>query len=109
MKSARLHRSLHALLVLGYVLLTVAAVWHAPHFSQTKAAIGSDRHAAHEAVFGNECALCTVKTTPQQSVARFGPLFAATLASAPAAPRLASSPVRRALAARPRAPPALLS
>ena len=106
---SRFHKTIHLLLALSYLVLGVAAVWHAPHFSQAKVAIGSDRHSGHEAILDAECALCTVKTAPQQSVTRFVHSLAASVSRATDTRRLYSAVTLRVFAGRPRAPPSLLS
>jgi hypothetical protein len=102
----RVHNLFRTTLALGYLLLGMAAVWHAPHFSQAHASIDADRHVEHEVVFDGACALCTVKTAPQLDMARQGPGPEA----APARARKASPDVFAAMTSvftgRPRAPPA---
>jgi hypothetical protein len=105
----RFYKTLHTALALGYLLLGLAVVWHAPHFSQAHASIGTDRHAQHEAVFNGECALCTVKTAPQLGMARFGHGLVTTAARASAALRDTYVAAARLRAYRSRAPPSLPS
>ena len=105
----RFHKVLHTAFALGYLLLGLAAAWHAPHFSEARSSIGADRHAEHEAVLGDDCALCTVKTSPQLDVVRFRHGLAVSCARAPLAAADAFAAATRAFVGRPRAPPALLS
>jgi hypothetical protein len=105
----RFYKTLHTALALGYLLLGMAAVWHAPHFSQAQASIDTDRHAEHEAVFGGECALCTVKTAPQLDAARSGHGLAAASARASRTSPGGFAAAKSVFAGRPRAPPSSLS
>ena len=97
------------LMVLGYLVLGISSAWHAPHFSQALESIDKDRHAQHEVVLGDDCAVCSVKTVPQLGSARCESVLPQVEARAvsllPALSVRSSAP----LAARPRAPPSLLS
>jgi len=100
---------LGTLFAVMYLCVAVAAVWHAPHFSQVRASVGVDRHAGHEAVFGDECALCSLKTAPQLS-SPSAPSAGILPAFRPAESRTAvPTPTARLLTAQPRGPPSPLS
>ncbi|MCD6024005.1 MAG: hypothetical protein K0Q91_921 [Fibrobacteria bacterium] len=105
----RLRGTFHALLVLGYLALGLASAWHAPHFSQARAAIDVDGHVEHEAVFDGACALCTVKASSELGPARF--VHRSTGGAACVCPARHARLIAAdgAWSARPRAPPALLS
>ncbi len=58
-----------------YVLLGIAAAWHAPHFSRGEVAVGQDGHKHHEAVKAQDCAACAWKTAAQDLAAAGKPFF----------------------------------
>jgi hypothetical protein len=101
--------AMRVLFVWVYLLAGMAAVWHAPHFSQGRATLGVDHHAQHEAAFGEECALCSVKTTPQILSAGVTSGLSLHRFSATAKRRVLFSETIRLIAARPRGPPPFLS
>lgn len=104
---AKLRSSLTILAAALYVLLGISASWHAPHFSRGETTVGVDRHAHHEAVKGQECALCAAKPTPHVFAAgSSGALFAPSSTLLPVA-ALAAPGLGALHAARARAPPAL--
>lgn len=105
----KLRGTFHALLAVGYLALGLASAWHAPHFSQARAAIDVDGHVEHEAVFDGACALCTVKTSSQLDAARFVHRSAAGAARVSPARQARLVAFGGAWSARPRAPPAVLS
>jgi hypothetical protein len=104
MEYARVHK-LRVLLALGYLALGLTAAWHAPHFSQARSALSVDHHVQHEAALGEECALCTAKTTPQLGVARFGHKLAARTVLPVEGFRLPVIMAAGGFSGRPRAPP----
>jgi hypothetical protein len=90
-----------------FALLGMDAAWHAPHYSRGALSVHADAHAdGHEIPAGDaECALCSWKTSSQETVSSGG-IAAPAITNAAAQRPVSKIPAGGFLrAARARAPP----
>ena len=100
-------KAFHTLGVLLYVLIGISSAWHAPHFFRDGISLDADRHAQHEIVTTEACALCTVKSSSQIVSSGFSLLAASFRYAAPQVSAVRFVTTEPDFAGRPRAPPAL--